>query len=123
MVLLNATPGKKSYAVTYSSKEDIARRVPDAQNASTIIYRKSEESARWEGLVLGFEWAKTSCSTTGNSIVDKLCDDLWYLEHMDNPEKFVTVIRKFELPEGISPSDWARPGVDPLQMMGLTKKQ
>ena len=123
MVLLNATPGKKSYAVTYSSKEDMARRVPEAQNASTIVYSKSEKSERWSGLVLGFEWAQTSCSTTGNGIVDKLCDDLWYLEHMENPEKFVTVIHEFELPEGISPGDWAKPGIDPLQMLGLAKKK
>lgn len=60
------------------------------------------------------EWAETSCRKTGSSVIDKLCLDLWYLKHLDSPENFVKVVRAFELPEGMSPRDLARPGVDPL---------
>ncbi len=122
LVLLNATPGKKRYAVSYPTKSDIARRVPEAKNASTIIYRQNEQTGKWEGLILGFKWAETSCPKTGNSIVDKLCADLWYLERMEKPEEFVKVIKAFEMPDGISPRDWARPGVDPLKMLGLIRE-
>lgn len=73
-------------------------------------------------MVLGFEWAGTSCPKTGNGIIDKLCDDLWYLERMEKPEDFVKVIKAFELPDGISPRDWARPGLNPLKMLGFIKE-
>jgi formylmethanofuran dehydrogenase subunit E-like metal-binding protein len=123
MVLLNATPGKRGYAVSYPSKADITWRVPEAKNASTIVYRQNGPSGKWEGVVLGFEWAETSCPKSGNGVVDKLCADLWYLERLEKPEAFVKVIRQFELPDGTTPREWARPGVDPLQMLGLAKSE
>jgi formylmethanofuran dehydrogenase subunit E-like metal-binding protein len=123
MVLLNATPGKRSYVVSYPTTTDSDRRVPEAKNASTIVYRQNGQTGEWEGLVLGFEWAETSCPKTGNGIVDKLCADLWYLERIDQPERFIKIIKRFELPGGISPRDWARPGVDPLKMLGLAKNE
>jgi len=119
MVLLNATPGKRGYAVSYPTKSDIARRVPEAKNASTIVYRQKGQSGKWEGVMLEFNWAETSCPKTGNGVVDKLCADLWYLERLAKPEEFVKVIKQFEMPDGTTPRDWARPGVDPLQMLGL----
>jgi formylmethanofuran dehydrogenase subunit E-like metal-binding protein len=122
LVLLNATPGKRSYAVSYHTDVDLARRTPEAKNASTIIYRQNDQTQRWEGLILAFEWAETSCSNTGNMVIDKLCVDLWYLKRMERPEDFVKVVKTFELPEGTSPRDWARPGVDPLKMLGLVER-
>ena len=89
LVLLNATPGKKSYAVSYPNDEDKQKRTAEAKNASTIIYRQNKNTEKWEGIVLAFEMAKTSCPDTGNSVIDKLCADLWYLKHMEKPEDFV----------------------------------
>jgi hypothetical protein len=37
------------------------------------------------------------------------------------PEQFVKVVISFELPYGVSPADWTRPGVDPLKMLGLVQ--
>jgi formylmethanofuran dehydrogenase subunit E-like metal-binding protein len=122
LVLLNATPGKRNYAVNYPSDADKAKRVQEAKNASTIIYRQNEHTLRWEGLILAFEWAETSSRNTGNSIIDMLYVDLWYLERMEKSEDFVKVLKTFELPDGISPKDWARPGVDPLTLLGLVEK-
>jgi formylmethanofuran dehydrogenase subunit E-like metal-binding protein len=121
MVLLNATPGKKSYAVDYPSDADKSKRAPEVRDASTIVYRLNEETNRWEGLILAFEWPETSCSETGNGIVDKLCTDLWYLEHIEQYEDFIKVLKKFDLPDGMAPEDWARPGVDPLKELGLVR--
>ncbi len=121
LAILNATPGKRSYAVSYPSEEDRKRRIPEAQNASTIVYRQKEGGENWEGMVLGFEWAKTNCPVTGNVLVDKLCSDLWYLEKMEKPEEFVKAVKTFDLPEGATPADWARPGADPLAMLGMVR--
>jgi len=120
MTLLNATPGKKKYAVIYPSREARARRLPEVETAATIIYRQNGQTQQWEGIILGFDWADTSCPKTGNVIIDKLCADLWYLERIDSPESFVRVLKTVTLPDGVSPMDWAGPGTDPLQKMGLT---
>ena len=122
MVLLNATPGKNSYAVAYPTDGDLETRVPEAKDAATIVYRENRDTGKWEGRVLSFKWARTSCRATGNSFVDKLCSDLWYLKNMDTPDDFITVVKAFELPKGLTPKQYARPGVDPLERLGLTKK-
>jgi hypothetical protein len=72
-------------------------------------------------LILGFKFSDTSCPNTGDSIIDKLCADLWYLERLQKPEDFVIVIKSFQLPDGVSPKEWARLGTDPLKMLGLAK--
>ncbi len=120
MVLLNATPGKGTYAVNYPSDSDLERVLPEARDASTIFYMKAKTSGRWKGVVLAFEWADTGCAETGNGLIDKICVDLWYVKQLGNPERFVKVIKRFELPEGVEPEDYARPGMDPMEELGLT---
>lgn len=122
MVLLNTTPGKKSYSIAYPTDADLERLLPDAKDASTVVYRKKKDSENWEGIVLAFNWTSdTQCPETGNGIVDKVCQDLWYLERMERSEEFITVIKSFDLPEGVSPKDWAAPGVDYMKKIGLVK--
>jgi formylmethanofuran dehydrogenase subunit E-like metal-binding protein len=119
MVLLNTTPGKGAYSVNYPTDADKERLLPEAKDASTIVYRKKNNSKNWEGVVLAFKWADTQCPETGNGIVDKVCADLWYIKHMESPEDFVSVVKSFELPEGVSPKDWAAPGVNYMEKIGL----
>jgi len=123
MTLLNATPGKGGYSALYSTETDRAEWKPEAKEASTIIYREDKKAGKWDGVVLGFKWADSSvCKDFGEkSIITKLCMDLWYLEKLHKPEAFVKVIKQFELPKGVTPKEWARPGVDPMKLLGLTK--
>lgn len=122
MVLLNATPGKSGYAAVYANAADIATWKTDAKDAANIIYRYDGATKKWDGVVLGFTWAAdTGCEPYGSGTIGKLCSDLWYLEHMDEPELFVKEIMRFELPDGVVPKDWARPGVDPMQKLGLVQ--
>lgn len=117
ITLLNATPGKKSYAVSYPTADDIAAWPEWAKNASTIVYRSNPETGKWEGIVLEYQSGDTGCPDYGSSVITKLCSDLWYLDHMDHPEDFIQVIRTFELPEDDSPQNYARPGVDAVLMI------
>jgi len=121
LVLLNTTPGKNGYCVSYPTAEDKAKWKPEAKNAATIVYRQLEKNKKWEGRVLAFEWGENSCPKTESKMIDKLCGDLWFLKQMDTTEKFVKVIKEFELPEGVSPKDWARPGVDPMSKLQLLR--
>ncbi len=122
MVLLNATPGKSGYAADYASAADMATWKPEAKGAATIVYRKNGTTKKWDGVVLGFTWADTGCPDYGaGSMMTKLCMDLWYLERMDQPEAFVKEIKRFDLPEGLTPKDWSRPGVDPMKELGLVQ--
>lgn len=121
LVMLNATPGKRSFAVDYPSEADTALRPDDTSKACTIAYRRDSKTEPWQAMVLGFRWAETGCPQTGNSLIDKLCADLWYLEHMQTPEDFVQVLRTFTLEDGVSPTDWARPGIDPMKELNRMK--
>jgi formylmethanofuran dehydrogenase subunit E-like metal-binding protein len=115
--MLNTTPGKKGYAVTYPTAEDIAAWPDWAGNASTIVYRKCPDTGNWDGMVLGYEGGDTGCLDYGHSVMNKLCSDLWYLERLDQPETFIKVLKEFELPEGVDPKSYARPGVDPMLLL------
>jgi formylmethanofuran dehydrogenase subunit E-like metal-binding protein len=121
MVLLGTTPGKGNFAVSYPTDADKAARAPEAKNAATIVYRQDEQTKIWNGQILSFEWADTACQKTSDGITEKLCADLWYLQRMDKPEQFVKVLKSFDLPSGDSPISWARPGFDPLKMLGLVR--
>ena len=121
LVLLNATPGKNGYAISYPTEEDKLKRKDAAKDAATIFYRKNDQTHLWEGIVLGFQLKENACPKYNNKLIDKLCTDLYYLKYMDQPEKFVKVIKSVELPEGVSPKDWARPGIDPMKKLGLLK--
>ncbi|MFC1642176.1 FmdE family protein [Myxococcota bacterium] len=121
LVLLNATPGKGGYAVTYSAEDDRAQWRAEVQDAATIVYRKQPDTGEWDGIVVGFVWGDTGCPNYGHSVLDKLCSDLWYLNQAKHPEQFVRVLQEFELPPDVQPRDYARPGVDPMEMLGLTQ--
>ncbi|SLM31897.1 conserved exported hypothetical protein [Desulfamplus magnetovallimortis] len=123
MTLLNATPGKGGYSVLYSTAEDREAWNEDVKDAATIIYRQDGETKKWDGIVIGISLGDTGCPDYGTgSIMSKLCSDLWHLDRLDQPESFVKVINQFELPEGVSPKDWARPGVDPMKQLGLVQE-
>ena len=97
MVLLNTTPGKKSYAVTYPTEDDIASWPTWAKDLSTIVYRYDSLSEIWQGIALEYNWEETGCPDYGHSVMNKLCTDLWYLDRMDQPENFVTILKNFNL--------------------------
>jgi formylmethanofuran dehydrogenase subunit E-like metal-binding protein len=121
LTILNTTPGKNSYHLLYSTEEDIAKWKDDVQDAATIVYWKEPDADVWSGVVLGFEFGATDCPTYGNSVLDKLCSDLYYLKNLDTPDLYVREILRFTLPEEVTPKDYARPGVDPMERLGLEK--
>jgi len=119
LVMLNTTPGKGGYAVFHPTDQDRAAWPEALQDAATIFYRRNPETDVWDGLVLGFRWGETDCPDFGKSMVGKLCGDLYYLKHLSAPEKFVAVLHAFQLPKGVHPKTYARPGVNPLLEPGL----
>jgi formylmethanofuran dehydrogenase subunit E-like metal-binding protein len=121
ITILNTTPGKRGYAVSYSTPEDRARWLPDVQNAATIVYRYNPQTKGWDGIVVGFDFGTVDCPAYGHSVIDKLCADLWYLDHLDHPEQFIQKLHQFALPAGVEPKSYARPGIDPMEMLGLTQ--
>ena len=121
IVMLNTTPGKGGYAVTYPTDADKARWTDTAKDAATIVYRKNPETGIWDGMVLGFTWLETGCPDFGKSVVGKLCGDLFFIKNLQSPEKFVKVIHRFTLDEGVDPTAYARPGVDPMMLLGLAR--
>jgi formylmethanofuran dehydrogenase subunit E-like metal-binding protein len=108
IVLLNATPGKRSYSTIYPTDADIASWAQWAQEASTVVYRYDSASDSWKGTALGFDWGEgTSCPDYGHSVMNKLCRDLEFVDQMDSPENFVTEVKNFDLPAGVHPKEYA----------------
>jgi formylmethanofuran dehydrogenase subunit E-like metal-binding protein len=117
VVMLNTTPGKSGYSVTYPTDEDIAKWPTWAKTARNIIYWKETSDSPWVALVLEYNGGDTGCPSYSSSILSKLCSDLWYLGHLDEPEEFVNVLKEIELPAGATPKDYARPGVDAILLL------
>ncbi len=123
LAILNTTPGKKGYHLYYPTEEDQARWVDEAQNAADIIYRRDPSTDTWDGIVVAVSLGQTDCPTYNHSLLDKLCSDLYHLNNLDTPEDYITVIKSFTLPAGVTPKDYARPGVDPMVELGLVKTE
>ncbi|SLM31900.1 conserved exported hypothetical protein [Desulfamplus magnetovallimortis] len=119
MTLLNATPGKRGYSVIYTTEEERKRWKKEYKDTATLIYREDKNTKRWEVVLLGFQWSDSVCKEFGKSIITKLCMDLWYLKKLDTPEAYIKEFGRFELPEGVSPIDWSRTGMDPMKELGL----
>ncbi len=121
-VMLNVTLGKKSYSIYHPSDSDIDARENNLKDVNVIVYRHDKKMDRWEGIALVFNWPDKSSKSTGNGLIDKVRESLWYLENIDKPEDFVRIAKSFKLPEGTAPVDWARPGVDPLKKISKAEK-
>ncbi|MCI5136211.1 MAG: hypothetical protein D3920_14350, partial [Candidatus Electrothrix sp. AW2] len=75
-------------------------------------------SDSWKGTALGFDWGEgTSCEVYSNSVINKLCRDLAFVDQMDSPENFVTEVRTVTLPKGVAPKDYAGPADDPVALL------
>ncbi len=110
MVLLNATPGKSGYAATYPN----ATGVNAFDKPASVIYHQDSPSASWQGYILGFTFPTadaTGCAQYTNGNLQKLCSDLWFLDHLDD-SNFIQVVKKFELPAGTHPKTYAVRSVD-----------
>ena len=108
-------PVKKATVYIIRRIQILQARKSELKDVSTIAYRHNKKSNQWEGIALSFVWADTKLPSTGNGLIDKVRDALWYLDYLDKPEDFVKVVKSFELPEDVTPEEWARPGVDPME--------
>lgn len=119
VTLLNATPGKRSYGVFYPTDKDIENAGPLANVCTAVFYRNGKNP--WKGELLAFDFAKAkkqySDKQFGYPVLDKLYADLWFLDRLDTPEEFVSVVKKVEMKEGADPKNLLRPGADPFKML------
>ena len=106
--LLNATPGKGSYGVFYQDRKKTEQLPEPFNTSSTIVFTKTGE--QWTGHILGFDFDQAhkmgGNKSFGFYVLDKLYTDLWFLEHMDRPEKFVKNFGTIQLASGESPKDF-----------------
>ncbi|MCW5212104.1 hypothetical protein VU04_04250 [Desulfobulbus sp. TB] len=119
LVLLDATPGKKSYSIMYPTEEDLASWPAWAKETSTVVYRYDPVAESWEGRALAFTWGENNCPDYGHAVMNKLCKDLQFIDQMDTPEKFVREVKRFALPQGVHPKEYARPGADLIALLTL----
>ena len=123
-IILNNTPGKKGYAVTYLTDADLARLdhgKPEYANIAGVFFRRV--SGAYQGIVLAFDFDAAAQVAVGDYTAEfpswqtKLKYDVELLKYMDTPEAFTSTLFTFTADR--SPSEYARPGVDQLEAFGL----
>ncbi|MCL6559737.1 MAG: hypothetical protein K6U74_13270, partial [Firmicutes bacterium] len=99
---------------------------PEAKNLAGVYFRYDSVTKKGEGLVLAYDFNKGYAMSgidmnNGFPWEIRLKSDLWYMDYLEQPETFVSVIKRFELQEGEQPSDYAQPGVNPLVRLELVQ--
>ncbi len=117
-VLLNTTTGKRGMAVLPLSTETRENLKPEAENLAGIFFRHNSSAQEGQGILLGFDWPE-ELSREGFGWEWRLEWNLWLLDNLDKPEMFVDVIETFELEEDETPSSYAHPGVNALEILDL----
>ncbi|MFP4169218.1 MAG: FmdE family protein [Desulfonatronovibrionaceae bacterium] len=117
--LLNATPGKRSYGVFYPDREKTGNWPEPLNKSCSIVFTK--KGKEWTGHILGFDFNRAKKmygdKKFGFYVLDKLYADLWFLDYLDRPEKFVDNLGTIALKKGESPTDFLRPDMDVLKKM------
>lgn len=126
-VLLNTTPGKNGMAVVPVDAKTKESLRPEAKNLAGVYFRYDSKTKKGEGLILAYDFDKAAALSgidlnKGFPWESWLKSDLWYIDYLDKPGLFISVVRKFELKEGEEPSDYAKAGVNPLVKLDLLKK-
>ncbi len=120
--LLNATPGKRAYGVLYPTKKQQAAWPEPLNKVCTVIFTQ-QKGQPWHGHMLGFDFAQAKkaygTKSFGNSVLDKLHADIWFLENMERAESLVQPLKDFTLASGKTPKTLLQPGVD---LIGLLQK-
>ncbi len=119
--LLNTTPGKRSYGVFYPDQNQIQDWPEDLQKTSSIVFVRKKENP-WQGWMLQFDFDQARAQYSGpkpdNPALEKLALGMWLTENIHRPERFVSVVKTFELDQGLHPKDFLQPGVDVVEKIG-----
>ncbi len=119
--LLNVTPGKRAYGVLYPPKEEVKSWPEPMNQVDTVVFTQEEGEKKWHGWLLGFDFDKArkmqDLPAFDFPVLDKLAADLWFLEKLDSPEMFVSVVKEVELEQGASPQALLQPGSDPVRIL------
>lgn len=110
-VLLDLTPGKKTLFAQKLTKGEQERLTQ--KKAAGILVVWNRKAKRGKGIVLGFDWTKAPEK-------DKLVKLLNMLRHVDSPEKFVPVIKEFDVTLPIMERLTAE-RTNPYEWLGLMK--
>lgn len=124
--VLNTTPGKSGMAILPMDAKAKDKLIMEAENLAGIYFRTDSKTKRSEALVLSFDFSRgDALSGLGTQKLfeweKKLKIVLWSLDHLDQPEIFITVLKRFELKDGETPLDYVQPGINPLEKLGLVK--
>lgn len=115
-VLMNLTPGKSGYAVTYLNQADKDSLPEDYKTLAGIMC--VQNGGAWTAHALGFNWDPVYAAIPdGYPNMGKFMMNIAMLRTA--PEDYVSVIKTIDLPAGAAPADYARPEVNILKAAGL----
>lgn len=118
--LLNATPGKRSYAVLYPTDEQVASWPKPLSSTCSVVFTKNGDKP-WHGTMLGFGFSAAQKAyggaPYGKTVLDKLHADIWFMDNPDKAQNLVSRLKDFDLAPGQTPQSLMRPGTDVIKTL------
>ncbi len=122
-ILLDLTPGKKSFYVVELSEAQ--RRSLIDPNVAGILLISDKERRRGKAVILKFDWQKAydlvGLRPGSKSIADRLRLMKGLLAHLSDPPEMVSVIKEVEL-SGDVLKELIEAGVNPYERLGLVSR-
>jgi hypothetical protein len=114
-------------AVLPLSEEDQASLLPEARDAAGIFFRYDPNTGKGNGAVIGFAWQRLrQDSGSGKDkrfpFLASLEQIRWMVDQREQYGRYVYFLKTFDLPPGEVPQNYARPGVNPWEKLGLWDK-
>lgn len=117
-VLLDCTPGKKSMVVKPLSDEQ--KKQISVQNAAGIVLIWNQEKKSGKGVALSFDFERLNGIPPKGT--PKAATILYNVDHLDEPEAFVSTAAEFALNESLM-HQITTAGVNPYEVVGLIHKK
>jgi formylmethanofuran dehydrogenase subunit E-like metal-binding protein len=128
LTLLNTTPGKSGYAVSYLNDAAKATLKDEYKDIAGIFFRLNSSTNQWEARVLSFSFQDVQKlsgmdAKQGFPWEYRLKLDLWLLGQLDKPEQFIKPLKEITLASGEAPGGLASPGSNILSRFDMVKPQ
>jgi formylmethanofuran dehydrogenase subunit E-like metal-binding protein len=118
LLLMNLTPGKSGFAITYLNNDDKASLIDECKNdlGNSILagIMCVQKNGAWTAHVMGFDFDAVRAAIPDLAKYPNMSKFMMNIAMLDMaPEDYVTVIKTIDLPAGAAPLGFGLPGLRP----------
>ena len=120
-IIMNLTPGKSGFTITYLNKDDTASLKEEYKTLAGIMCVKN--NGTWTAHVLGFDFDAVRAAIPNLAAYPNMSKFMMNIAMLKmDSEDYTSVIKSIPLPVGKVPADYAGPGVNILEAAELINK-